>query len=249
MNSEDLLARGISAAKSGDREAAINFLADHIRQDPLSEEAWLWMGKCRESRQEKMDCYQRVLTINPGNAEAKLALDQLDVPGQLTNRFDFLPSEDGASIPELLHEHSITSDTPENSTESSSNQAGKISTSLVTPPSKKKIHTNRKILAILLGTLGGVIVFGGLIGLAISRGSRGGLAGKLISIDDLSMTNSLNPGMVKPTATVISTLTYSQRSKLAETDISEAKKLIAEQDYVSAILILDRVLLLVPEGC
>ena len=61
------------------------------------------------------------------------------------------------------------------------------------------------------------------------------------------MTNSLNPGMVKPTATVISTLTYSQRSKLAETDISEAKKLIAEQDYVSAILILDRVLLLVPE--
>ena len=79
------LARGISASKSGDCKSAINYLTDFIRQNPLSEEAWLWMGKCRESRQEKEDCFKRVLKINPLHLEARKLLDELQNPDWVKN--------------------------------------------------------------------------------------------------------------------------------------------------------------------
>jgi hypothetical protein len=85
MITEDFLARGISAANSGDRQTAINYLADFIRQNPLSEEAWLWMGKCRESKQEKEDCFKRVLQINPLHLEARKLLDELQDPDWVKN--------------------------------------------------------------------------------------------------------------------------------------------------------------------
>jgi tetratricopeptide (TPR) repeat protein len=77
MSSHDELALGIAAAKAGQREIARQHLQAAIRQDPRSEQAWLWMSGLVDTPAQRRDCLQRVLALNPGNEMARRGMEQL----------------------------------------------------------------------------------------------------------------------------------------------------------------------------
>ena len=74
---EDDLALGIEAAQTGELERAKSYLARAVRQNPKSEEGWLWLGRCLTNVEQRKYCYERVLQLNPRNAEAQSDLDHL----------------------------------------------------------------------------------------------------------------------------------------------------------------------------
>ncbi|NDJ33590.1 MAG: hypothetical protein GYB64_02910, partial [Chloroflexi bacterium] len=75
----DSLRQGIEAAKAGQRDVARRHLAEAIRADPNNETAWLWMSGVVSSPQERIQCLQRVLAINPSNEVALRGLRALGV--------------------------------------------------------------------------------------------------------------------------------------------------------------------------
>jgi len=77
MTTEELLNAGIAAAKAGDALRASKLLMQAVQADPNSELGWLWLGLCRTAADQREYCFQRVLTINPQNAEARRQLEIL----------------------------------------------------------------------------------------------------------------------------------------------------------------------------
>ena len=65
------MARGIAAAKAGDKEEARSILTGVLHRDADNEQAWLWLGAVVNSPRETMICLKRVLAINPDNQQAK----------------------------------------------------------------------------------------------------------------------------------------------------------------------------------
>ena len=61
MAAEDIIQRGIQAAKSGDHATAKTLLSKGVLQDPNSEEAWWWLGLILEDPQQRAYCFQKVL--------------------------------------------------------------------------------------------------------------------------------------------------------------------------------------------
>ena len=77
MSNEDisqLLEQGIDAAKRGDRATGRKLLTQVLEADPANELAWIWLASCVNTLQERKECLERVLEINPDNARAKQAL-------------------------------------------------------------------------------------------------------------------------------------------------------------------------------
>ena len=62
---------------AGQNEAARALLIDFVRQSPDSEQGWLLLGMAINNPRQQMDCYRRVLQINPNNTQAKALLDNL----------------------------------------------------------------------------------------------------------------------------------------------------------------------------
>ena len=79
MTNNEILQKGIDLAKGGNSEQASTLLAQAVKRDPGSEEAWLWLGRCRTASHEKRLCFNKVLSINPENEEAEKELRELDV--------------------------------------------------------------------------------------------------------------------------------------------------------------------------
>lgn len=80
MSEQELLQAGISAIKSGDRQRAASILAQLVKQHPRSERGWYLLGMCIPAADQRKFCFQRVLTINPGNPDAKKQLALLSQP-------------------------------------------------------------------------------------------------------------------------------------------------------------------------
>lgn len=70
---EDFLAAGIEAFRQHHLERAQAKFAKAVVADPNSEDAWLWLARVIADRDHRLYCYQRVLEINPRNAEAATA--------------------------------------------------------------------------------------------------------------------------------------------------------------------------------
>ena len=73
-----LLEQAAAYIKAGDTENGKKLLLDVLKQNPRDENAWLWMSKCVTSKEQKRDCFQRVLQINPNNQFAQEGLKRLD---------------------------------------------------------------------------------------------------------------------------------------------------------------------------
>lgn len=74
---QTLLTKGIAAAKAGFKHTARELLTRVVRQNPQSEEGWLWLSAVLDTPQGRAYCLRQVLTINPGNRSAQLGLAAL----------------------------------------------------------------------------------------------------------------------------------------------------------------------------
>jgi len=77
-----LLAQGVAAAKAGQRTQAYNLLLDAVELDQRSELAWLWLSAVTDNPDDQRICLENVITINPGNAEARGRLLKLQGTGR-----------------------------------------------------------------------------------------------------------------------------------------------------------------------
>lgn len=77
MTIDDELAKGIAAVRAGQRELARQHLQKVLLTDSKNESAWLWLSGVVETRTQKRDCLQIVLSINPDNSAARRGLEEL----------------------------------------------------------------------------------------------------------------------------------------------------------------------------
>lgn len=64
---DDLLQRGIAAARAGQADEARRLLAQAIQQNPRSETAWLWMSSVVQTDDQRIHCLRQVIALNPNN--------------------------------------------------------------------------------------------------------------------------------------------------------------------------------------
>jgi hypothetical protein len=67
MDEKQALERAREALDQGNKEAARKLLAEALRAHPRSETAWLWLSAVVDTPDQKRDCLERVLKINPQN--------------------------------------------------------------------------------------------------------------------------------------------------------------------------------------
>ena len=81
VGAKRLLAQGVAAAKAGQRTQAYNLLLDAVEHDQRNELAWLWLSAVTDNPDDQRICLENVITINPGNAEARSRLLKLQGTG------------------------------------------------------------------------------------------------------------------------------------------------------------------------
>ncbi len=74
---EEMLANGIAAVKAGQPDKAQEWLVALLQIDRYNEQAWLWLSGAADDDQDRLDCLQKVLSINPDNAFAQRGLAAL----------------------------------------------------------------------------------------------------------------------------------------------------------------------------
>ncbi len=68
---DDLLNRGVAAAREKRKPEARALLREVVARDPQSEQGWLWLAAVAASPEEAMLNFRRVLAINPSNPQAQ----------------------------------------------------------------------------------------------------------------------------------------------------------------------------------
>lgn len=76
-NREELLGMAIQSARQGNKQGARVMLRQVLDEDPKNERAMLWMAKTANSQTERQQWLEHVLEVNPDNATARQALDQM----------------------------------------------------------------------------------------------------------------------------------------------------------------------------
>lgn len=74
---QDLLLKGIQAARTGDRAGARRIFQQVLIADRTNETALMWMASLVDSIEERRNFLQRVLQLNPNNERAREALQRL----------------------------------------------------------------------------------------------------------------------------------------------------------------------------
>jgi hypothetical protein len=72
------IGEAVQAIKSGDKAKGRSLLAQVLKNNPQHENAWLWLATVVDNPQQKRDCLQRVLKINPRNQTAREGLRWLE---------------------------------------------------------------------------------------------------------------------------------------------------------------------------
>ncbi|GAB4465564.1 MAG: hypothetical protein Kow00120_30730 [Anaerolineae bacterium] len=75
--SENLVERGIEAAKAGKPRLARVMLRQALRQDARNDTAWYWLATVEENPEKRRAYLEVALKINPKNAEARQRLSEL----------------------------------------------------------------------------------------------------------------------------------------------------------------------------
>jgi tetratricopeptide (TPR) repeat protein len=68
----------VECYKNGDTDKAIQLLADILTQNPRDDNAWLWLSRCVTEPEQKKDCFEQILKINPYDQDAIEGLRLLD---------------------------------------------------------------------------------------------------------------------------------------------------------------------------
>ena len=78
MNKQELLKLADYNFQRGNRELARKYLVELLTLHPEDEPAWMLLARVVEEKERKVECYNKVLKINPGNNEAKIAIARLE---------------------------------------------------------------------------------------------------------------------------------------------------------------------------
>src|SRR5512136_2022614 len=79
---EDYLAQGTTEAQAGNREEARRLFAAAVRLAPNDERTWGRFYLVADTDQERIDCLQQILRINPQNETAGELLNKYTVTDQ-----------------------------------------------------------------------------------------------------------------------------------------------------------------------
>jgi hypothetical protein len=74
------LEQGIQAARAGNKQEALRYLATAAQQEPQNISVWLWLSYVVDDPAKKKDCLERVLNIDPYNQSARVGLAELEKP-------------------------------------------------------------------------------------------------------------------------------------------------------------------------
>jgi len=74
----DSLKLAAKAIQEGYRQQARRLLKELLSTDPKNEEAWLCVSLTTDDVAQQRQCFERVLAINPDNAQAQRGLSKLD---------------------------------------------------------------------------------------------------------------------------------------------------------------------------
>lgn len=74
MNKNELLKQADYTFQRGNRELAKKYIADLLAAYPDDEAAWMLLARVMQEKERKIECFERVLKINPKNEEAKLGI-------------------------------------------------------------------------------------------------------------------------------------------------------------------------------
>lgn len=99
---QDFFKLGVQAARSGDYQKAQGYFAQAVRVNPNSEKGWLYLGHCLSETEKRVQCYQRVLKLNPSNQEAHkalLSLNRSNQPQEESDRGSIQRQPASASLP------------------------------------------------------------------------------------------------------------------------------------------------------
>jgi len=77
LGTDELLRRGIAAARVGENDEARAFLAEVTAREPENADAWLWRAGVEAQPQLKREYFDRVLALRPDDPEARAGLDRL----------------------------------------------------------------------------------------------------------------------------------------------------------------------------
>jgi hypothetical protein len=75
------LQQAITAIKLGHKETGKRLLTQALQANPQDETAWLWLAYAVDSDQQRQECLERVLTINPADERARRGLAALGLAG------------------------------------------------------------------------------------------------------------------------------------------------------------------------
>lgn len=75
--SSTVLSRAIEAIRQGETEKGRDLLYEVIGEDEKNELAWMWLATCHESVEQKIQCLEKVLEINPNNVNARKGIEKL----------------------------------------------------------------------------------------------------------------------------------------------------------------------------
>ena len=98
MTKQELLKQADYTFQRGNRELAVKYLVELLSQYPNDESAWMLLARVVEEKERKIECYERVIKINPGNTEARLGIARLQ-PADTTLPLRSIAHTERAQVP------------------------------------------------------------------------------------------------------------------------------------------------------
>ena len=228
MSNNELLQQGIELAKSGNIEQASTLFAKVVTIDPKSELGWLWLGRCRTVFGEKIDCFTKVLSINPHNEQAQRELTALK-------------SLEVNAPPSFLEQpgpNAIGADQPA------------IPTAAMVTPHKRTLWV-RRTMYLLIGILVGIYL-GRYIGNSLAAIGFFDRIDNFIALQTIKVPefngSAESPSQTESTPTALpSESSYDKRLEQAWPLIMQANGLFNSQKYGDTVPIWNQALEIVPE--
>jgi tetratricopeptide (TPR) repeat protein len=66
-----ILEAGLHAVRAGEREKARDLFMQAVRDEPENVDAWVWLAEVLDDPQQRIECYQRVLALEPNHLHAR----------------------------------------------------------------------------------------------------------------------------------------------------------------------------------
>jgi len=238
MTNDELLKQGIDLIHNGHLEQASLILTNVVKQNPLSEEGWLWLGRCLTSPQEKRYCFNQVLSINPNSVDAYRELLKLEAS---TNP---LPA---SSPPELVLPEQVSdlATPPVFSTQ--------MDQSVVLPNGEKSVPPKKNWVRRMIYLLAGIVIgyyLGASIGNSLSASGFFFEIDKAIALKTINIPEYHGPPALSVQAeptTISLSEPFEKRLEQAWPLILQADTLLKTQKYGDAIPLWNRALEIVPE--